>query len=240
MKRNGSRWASVMALQNQTTNKHFKEIIMYPSNKRVLFILMAGIILLAACAPAAAPTQDPAEVQQQIQEAVALTVAAQNAQQVETLAAQPTNTPLPTQTEAGPATPTPLIPTATPFVVVPPTLAPSGGGGGGTVAKAEYSCDVIGQRPYDDTYFKPGDSFDVKWTIVNNGTKAWAAGLDLKYSDGPKMTASSVFELPAMEPGDQYSIDFDAVAPNKEGRQVMVWILEGRICYPYVRIIVEK
>jgi hypothetical protein len=108
------------------------------------------------------------------------------------------------------------------------------------VTKPEYACDVIHQRPYDDTFFKPGDPFDVKWTIVNTGTKAWVAGLDLKYSNGPKMTASSLFELPAMKPGDQYSIDFDAVAPNEEGHQVMVWVLEGGICNPYVRIIVEK
>jgi len=216
---------------------------MYQSTRRAVFILMAGILLLAACAPnaPAAPTQDPALIQQQIQDAVALTVAAQNAQQTEAAAALPTNTPLPTQTEAGEPTATPLIPTATPFVVVPPTTAPSGGGGGGgTVAKAEYSCDVIHQRPIDDTYFKPGASFDVKWTIVNTGTKSWAAGLDLKYSNGPKMTGSSIFELPAMDPGDQYSIDFDAVAPNDEGYQVMVWVLEGGICYPYVRIIVEN
>ncbi|MBK9925908.1 MAG: hypothetical protein IPP66_11525 [Anaerolineales bacterium] len=216
---------------------------MYQSNKRVIFILMAGIILLAACAPSqAAPTQDPAEVQQQIQEAVALTVAAKDAQQAQALAAQPTNTPLPTQTEAAAPTPTSLIPTATPFVVVPPTTAPSGGGGGGgsSTAKAEYSCDVIGQRPYDDTYFKPGDPFDVKWTIVNTGTKSWRAGLDLKYSNGPKMTGSGSFELPAMDPGDQYSVSFDAVAPKDEGYQVMVWALEGGICFPYVRIIVEN
>lgn len=211
---------------------------MYQSSKRVLFILMAGIILLAACAPAPTPTQDPAEIQQQIDEAVALTVAAQNTQLVQAITALPTNTPLPTQTEAAP--PTSLVPTATPFVVVPPTPAPGGGGGGSTVTKPEYACDVIHQRPYDDTFFKPGDPFDVKWTIVNTGTKAWVAGLDLKYSNGPKMTASSLFELPAMKPGDQYSIDFDAVAPNEEGHQVMVWVLEGGICNPYVRIIVEK
>lgn len=210
---------------------------MYQSSKRMLFILMAGIILLAACAPAPAPTQDPAEIQQQIDEAVALTVAAQNTQLVQAITALPTNTPLPTQTMVAP---TSLVPTATPFVVVPPTLAPSGGGGGGTVVKPEYACDVIHQRPYDDTYYKPGAPFDVKWTIVNTGTKAWVAGLDLKYSNGPKMTASNLFELPAMKPGDQYSIDFDAVAPNEEGYQVMVWVLEGGICNPYVRIIVEK
>ena len=54
------------------------------------------------------------------------------------------------------------------------------------------------------------------------------------------MTGSSLFELPAMAPGDQYSLNFDAVAPSDEGYQVMVWVLEGGICYPYVRIIVEN
>jgi hypothetical protein len=214
---------------------------MYQTNKRVLFILMAGILLLAACAPAAAPTQDPAVIQKQIQDAVALTVAAKDAQQAQALAAQPTNTPLPTQTEAVAASPTPLIPTATPFVVVPPTLAPSGGGGGGgSVAKPEYACDVIHQRPFDDEYFKPNDPFDVNWTIVNTGTKSWRAGLDLKYSDGPKMTATGNIQLPAMKPGDQFDIVLDGTAPAEDGRYVMVWMLEGGICYPYVRIIVEK
>lgn len=90
------------------------------SNKHVLFIIMAGIILLSACAPAPVPTQDPAEIQQQIQDAVALTVAAQEAEAAQAVVAEPTNTPLPTQTEVGPSSPTPIIPTATPFTVVPP------------------------------------------------------------------------------------------------------------------------
>jgi hypothetical protein len=202
------------------------------------------MLLLAACAPApAAPTQDPAEVQRQIQEAVALTVSAQSVQteQAQALIPEPTNTPLPTQTEAVP--PTPLIPTATPFVVVPPpTTAPSTGGGSGfTPVKPDYACDIIHQRPYDDTPFKSGATFDIKWTIVNTGTKTWAKGLDLKYSDGPQMTASgdSPVELPEMKPGDQYEVILDATAPDGQGMQVMVWMLEGGFCYPYVWIIVN-
>lgn len=210
--------------------------------KRVLFPMMAIIFLIAACAPAQAPTQDPAEIQRQIQESVALTVAAQNAQATEQQALiVPSNTPLPTQTEIGAVdTPTPLIPTATPFVIVPPTSSSSGGGGGGTTVKPEYACDIIGQRPYDDTYFKPKDTFDVKWTIVNTGTKTWAKGLDLKYQTGPQMTNINRIELPEMKPGDQYSVVMDATAPADEGYQVMVWVIEGGFCFPYVRIIVEK
>lgn len=213
---------------------------MNQSTKRILFSTMAVIFLLAACAPtASAPTQDPALVQQLIEQSVALTVAAQNAQTLEAQALIPaaTNTPLPTQTEAAP-----VIPTATPFVIVPPTVAPvtGGGGGGGVITKPDYACDVIHQRPFDDTTIKPGDTFDVKWTIVNTGTRTWQKGLDLKYLSGPKMTSTANIELPEMKPGDQFDIVLDATAPTDSGMQVMVWVLEGQICYPYVRIIVDK
>ena len=216
---------------------------MKQSIKHILFLALALSLLLAACAPGAAPTQDPALVQQLIKQAVELTVAAQNIQATEEQALiVPSNTPLPTQTEAVPPTPTTLIPSATPFVVVPPpTAVPSGGGGGGvTTVKPEYACDIIRQRPYDDQAFKPKDTFDIKWTIVNTGTKAWVKGLDLKYNYGPKMTATSLIELPAMQPGDQYQVVLDGAAPSEEGIQVMTWVIEGGFCYPYVRIIVEK
>jgi len=214
----------------------------HQSTKRVLFSVMAVIFLLTACgSPAAsAPTQDPALVQQVIQQSVALTVAAQNLQTAEAQAQLPTNTALPTQTEV-PAL-VPALPTATPFVIVPPTLAPvSGGGGGGSIPKPEYACDVIHQRPYDNTYFKPNDSFDVNWTIVNTGTRTWIAGLDLKYFSGDKMTnTGNVFQLPEMKPGDQYPVVMDATAPGKVGFHVMTWMIEGKICFPYVAIYVDK
>jgi hypothetical protein len=204
--------------------------------KRILFSGLIMLVLLSACTPAAAPTQDPALVQQLIEQSVQLTVAAQN---LETAQAVPpaTETPLPTQTAL--PSPTSILPTATPFVVVPPT-AVSGGGGGGTTVKPEYACDIIHQRPIDDSVFRPGDDFDVRWTFVNTGTKTWRAGTDLKYSNGPQMTTVTLLELPEMDPGDQFEVVLDATAPTEVGRQVMVWSLEGVYCTPYVRIIVEK
>lgn len=217
---------------------------MNSSIKRVVFLLVAGILLISACAPAPASTQDPAEIQQQIQEAVALTVAAQEAEKAaeQPVMAEPTNTPLPTQTEAGPPTATPIIPTATPFTVVPPTLAPSTGGGGGSSApvKLDYDCTSQDRRPYDNTYFKSDKEFDIFWTIVNTGTKSWPAGKDVKYFSGEKMTATTLVELPAMDPGDTYVVNLDAVAPHKQGFYVMTWTVEGQLCYPYVAIIVEN
>lgn len=212
--------------------------------QRVLFLFMAGIILLAACAPApAAPTQDPAEVQRQVQEAVALTVAARNAQteQAQALIPEPTNTPLPTQTEAGVlSSPTPVIPTATPFVVVPPTLVPVTGGGGSTPVVREYACNIINQSPRDNSYWKRNKDFDVTWTIVNTGTKEWRDGLDLVFYSGANFTKSSLVELPAMAPGDRYKVVLDAVTPSKDGAYTMVWKLEGGFCFPALTIIVEQ
>jgi len=217
---------------------------MKPTMNKILFSVTAMVVLLAACAPTSAPTQDPAEIQKQIQESVVLTVAAQNAA---TAAAQPaivepSNTPLPTQTEEVVLpTPTLVLPTATPFEIVPPTTAPSGGGGGGgTIAKADYACDAISRKPRDNSYFKPNAKFDIKWTLINTGTKAWPAGYDLKYFSGPNMATTSLIELPAMAPGAKFDVDLDGVAPSEQGFAVMTWTVEGQICYPYVAIIVEK
>ena len=215
---------------------------MNQSVKHVFFLAMAGILLLAACAPAPAPTQDPAEVQRQIQESVALTVAAQNAdaEQNQAGVAEPTNTPLPTQTEAVPPSPTPVEPTTTPFTVVPPTITPvsSGSGGGGAVTPLEYDCNVGNRQPLDNTHFKPNKEFDIRWTIINTGTKSWPAGMDVKYYSGPQMSTTTFVELPAMAPGDTFEVILDAKAPQKRGFQVMTWIVEGKLCYPYVAIIV--
>ena len=157
---------------------------MNQSTKRILFSVMAVILLLTACAPAAAPaaTQDPALVQQLIEQSVELTVAAQNIQTLEAQALIPaaTNTPLPTQTDAAPA-----LPTATPFVIVPPTntavAVSSGGGGGGsvTVVKPEYDCTVTAQLPLDNAVYKPNKDFDINWTIVNTGTKTIQYGSNI-------------------------------------------------------------
>jgi hypothetical protein len=223
---------------------------MYPSLKRIPFLLLAIVIVLAACAPAptVAPTQDPALVQQLIEQSVALTLAAQNAQATEQQALiVPSNTPLPTQTEAVPATPTPVLPTATPFVIIPPTstvVVSSGGGGGGgsgnPAVQADYSCSVIARSPADYTVFKPGEDFDIKWTIVNTGKKNIRDGSDVKYSSGENFALQRFVELPLLKPGERHQVVVDAEAPAKLGRYIMVWVVEGQLCFPYVAIEVKK
>ncbi len=210
---------------------------MNQSIKRVLFSVMVVISLLTACAPAApAATQDPALVQQLVEQSVALTVAAQTVQTLEAQALIPaaTNTPLPTQTEAAPA-----LPSATPFVIVPPTntaVVVSNSGGGFPVVKPDYDCTVTVQKPLDNAVFKPNKDFDITWTIVNTGTKNIRAGTDLKYYSGPEMTVVTVLELPLLKPGEKYKVVLDAKSPKKEGLQVMTWVVEGKLCFPHIAI----
>ncbi|MEW6404907.1 MAG: NBR1-Ig-like domain-containing protein [Chloroflexota bacterium] len=205
--------------------------------RKSVLTLAAVALLLTACSPAAVSAGS--DVQGQIETSVALTVEAQNqiATSVAlTIAAQlptATNTATITPTSATPPTFTPVIPTVTP-------LPPPSGTGGGVPPKPEFACDVIRQRPFDNTEFSAGAEFDIKWTIVNTGTRSWYEGFDLKYLSGPNMTTGATrIQLPAMDPGDQYSVVFDAVAPNEKGFHVMTWVVDGPTCYPYVAIFVK-
>ena len=218
---------------------------MSASKEKLLLGAMALIVMLSACQPAP-PTQNPTDAANQVATSVALTVAAQNAQTQAAVSPtlEATNTTLPTQTEAGVvASPTPIetataLSTATAIVI--PATSVSGGGGGGTSNQREYACDTIRRRPLDNTSFRPGDTFDIKWTIVNTGTKTMVAGLDLKYNSGTQMTNRTLVELPELKPGAQFAVDFDAVAPAKEGTYIMTFLVEGQLCFPYVAIVVEK
>lgn len=208
--------------------------------KKILFCALAMIFVISACAPAQ-PTQSPDDIANQVATSVALTVAAQNAQTQAAQSAVPaaTNTTLPTQTEAVVASPTAILPTATNTAIVLPTSS-GGGGGGGVTVKPEYACNPFPRLPRDNTIFRPGEPFDIKWTIVNTGTKTMVAGLDVKYDDGPELTSTKFVELPELEPGDQTVVVMDAVAPEKEGTYIMTFSVEGSLCFPYTAIIVEK
>ena len=215
---------------------------MSPS-KEFLLGSVAMIVLLSACQPAQ-PTQNVIDIENEVATSVALTVAAQNAQTQAAVSPTPlaTNTTLPTQTAEGVVpSPTPLETfTPIPTAVVVSTSSSGGGGGGGTTTEKQYACDTIRRRPLDNTVYRPGDPFDIKWTIVNTGTRTMVAGLDLKYNSGTQMTNRTLIELPELDPDEQFAVDFDAVAPEREGTYIMTFLVEGGLCYPYVAIIVEK
>jgi hypothetical protein len=209
---------------------------------KVTVIMLTLALFIGACLPAASEqpqqqvqnTPTPAlDTQSQINTAVAQTIEAQN--QIGTAVALTTEAQYTATPTATPFT----IPTLTPFVIVTPTTKPSGGGGGGVPAKAQYSCDIIRLRPRAYAVYHRGQEFDIKMTVVNNGTRSWYQGFDLKYSGGAVMTTVTHVELPAMAPGDQYEVVLDATAPAERGNQTMTWTVEGRICFGYVVITVD-
>ena len=209
------------------------------------YILLALVLLVAGCVPGA-PTPSPEEIAAQVATSVAMTVQAQAEMAkavAETVAAQqPAATPTTEQTDDSAAIPTltPVLPTATPIVIVPPASGGSGSGGGST-APAQYACDIIHQRPFDNSVFRKNDPFDVKWTIVNTGTATWPLGYDLAYFSGPHMIQNPVIvQLPEMKPGAQFVVPvFDAFATSDTGFKVETWKLEGGFCYPYIAINVK-
>lgn len=218
---------------------------------RLAFALLV-IVLLTACAPGEEPPSSvdveatvnasvamTMDAQGQIATSVAMTVAAQ---ETEAARALPTATPVPLEPLP---TLTPILPTATPFAVTPPSGG--GGGGGGGTTTYEYSCDIIRQRPRDNTEFLRTHTFDVSFVILNNGTATWPAGKDVVLLGDPGgalgiAPGTLVLELPEMKPGDTSPVigPFDAVASDTPGHYVIDFKVEGGICYPYVAYTVVR
>lgn len=211
---------------------------------------LLAITLLAACVPAE-QTPSPEEIEGQVATSVAMTIEAQGqiatsvamtvaAQETESAAAAPTETPSPLP----PPTLTPVLATATPFATTSSSGGSSSGGGGGGTTTYKYSCDIIRQRPIDNTEFKRTDTFDVTFAILNNGTATWEAGKDLVLLGNPGGTLINppgTIELPEMKPGDIFTVGpFDAEAPDDPGRYVIDFKLEGGFCYPYVAFYVVR
>ncbi len=213
-----------------------KKAALQAFSKTVLAAL-ATAGMLAACAPG----QSADQIQSQVETSVAMTVQAQGqmgtavAATLTAQAPQATATTSPTAIALDLPTLAPALVTVTPFVVVP---AGSSGGSSGHSAP-RFSCDFT-QRPFDNTKFKPGDAFDIKWVITNTGTDTMIAGLDFNYLSGPHLTTAAGFELPEIKPGHTYAVNLDANAPLEKGDYVMTWKVQGGLCFPYVAITVGK
>ena len=206
---------------------------------QIVSIMLSFALFIGACQPVPVSAQQDQQaqatpsldMQSQINTAVAQTIEAQN--QIGTAVALTTVA----QFTATPTATAISIPTLTPFVVSTPTNVPSSGGT--ATAKPKYTCDIIHLRPTAYTEINRGQEFDIKMTVVNNGTRAWYEGFDLKYSGGAQMTSVTRVQLPAMVPDQQFEVVLDAVAPTEKGIQVMTWRVDGPTCFGYVVITVK-
>jgi len=219
--------------------------------RSILILALLAVLLLPACAPSVSP----AEVEARVRASVAETVAAQAAA---TAAAAAPQGAAPSPTLVASSTP---FPTFTPFATVTPfTPVASGGSSGGSsggtggdtgsggAGAPRYDCALVYQKPADGTLYKPGDTFDVVWTLKNIGTKKILAGYPFQYIGGDDFSATGNLVLWKEVPvGETVTFRLDAFAPQVTGREkvqfTMQWalIVEGdKICKPYVAIFVQK
>lgn len=199
--------------------------------KRISILVSFFVFLLTAC-NMPEPTPDSNQVKEEVETSVAMTITS-----IITNPPTMTETPLLSPTETASPTPTLPIPTA----AFPPTAT--------VMPKPAYSCDITYRRPRDDEKLRPNDTFDIKWTIINNGIATWESDTYLEYQTGPLMTDIKQVALPKLKPGQTFDVTLDAVAPSEQKMHVMVWVVRGPgtaedsmywMCYPYIRIIVEK
>lgn len=207
--------------------------------QKKIVVLVSLALMLTACLPAQnsvdlesrvnTAVAQTLEARQQIEDSVAQTIAAQNSLFTPTLNVTATfervrivtDTPLPP----------PTFPTFTPF----PTDTP-----GPPVEQQAYSCFVDTRSPEYLEEIKAGGNFEIRWFVVNTGTRAWDSGLDLKYASGPKMTNPERVEISkALKPGETYKISLNGKAPNLRGIQQMTWVVQGQMCYANVAITVK-
>lgn len=206
--------------------------------KKTMFILVALVFLVAACLPA----QNTQELDARVNTAVAQTMESEN--RISNAVEQTVAAQVPLATPTASTVDTTLVftetPTSTPLSIDTFTPFPVNPTNTRVVTQAKYACAVINRRPYDLSEYNPGDKFDIKWTIVNIGSKSWTAGVDVKYYSGTKMSGVNRVQIPvALNPNDSYTVVMDGTAPNKKGRQVMTFAVDGPMCYPYVAIIVK-
>lgn len=207
--------------------------------QRNTMILAALAFVLAACFPGQNPVDvqplvntavaQTMEAERRIEEAVAQTVAAQQVLSTPTVELTPTATATATFERITIVTDTPP-----PFPTFPTNTPPP------PVVKPLYSCFVTTRSPANLEEIRAGAPFEIRWTVINTGTRTWNSGVDVKFESGAKMTNASRVEIPvSLAPNESYKISLSAHAPSKKGVQRMTWVVEGNMCYAQVVITVK-
>lgn len=179
--------------------------------KNIKYILTTIFIasMIVACTAEATPT--PAQ-DSDIQTAVALTVAAQNAQPIV----------VDTPTPAGMPTPLQFIPTLTPLAsAASPTPALN------TTASECASASLVSETIPDQTIFKPGQVFTKTWQIKNTSNCTWDTNYKIVFWDGNVLGGSSSYNLPQVTPPQGVvPISLILTAPTADAAYTSKWVLQ--------------
>ena len=188
-------------------------------------VLLAGILILTACAAPAAPTADP--------QAAAQTVAAIQTQAVVTAMAQLTSdalkNPSPTSTQAPTNTLEPTqttVPATATSTKVPATAAPTLAPYTPTNTPAPFQCSIQSVSPSAGTQYSSESDFDATWTLLNTGLETWDQdSIDVLYVKGDKIYKNATaYDLPkSVKPGEKVTIIVDMRAPKDSGTYTTTW-----------------
>jgi hypothetical protein len=104
----------------------------------------------------------------------------------------------------------------------------------------QFGCGVYTITPKNLTLFHSNEEFVIRWVIKNTGVNTWPAGLNVHFSAGTDMGATSSEEIPVLlKPNATYELKIHATAPANPGTYYMTWVVEGMGCDAYVAIVVE-
>lgn len=199
-----------------------------------MVLIMLTLTACTALSPATPqPTAQPTTDINQMSTQIAATVIAQ-------LTAEAALNPSPV-----PPTATPFIPTETPLqpsptntemplptLTLPPlptaTRVPSSGGTVIKPTRTPYTdaAELVSQTPKDGFYVPKGQDFDINWTVKNVGRRAWNTQFYLRYLSGVEGSdASKIMVANTVPVNETYTFRVDMVAPVIPGRYVTTWQL---------------
>ena len=180
-------------------------------------VVMVSLLWMTACSalnPTPAPTQDVNPIRTE----AAATVLAQVSK---TLAAMPTDTPIPSPT----ATFTLFPPTATNTATITPAVTITLPGGTPAIVYVNLA-QYVSQSVPDDTIFAPGEAFTMTWRLKNVGTSTWTAGYMLRYFSGEVFGAPKEVLLgQEVLPGLEIEITIAMKAPIVAGGYITCWVM---------------
>lgn len=212
--------------------------------------LLAPIIILSACTPAApaTPTTEPnaiytaaaATVVYQLTRAAALVPSPTDTVEPTSVTAQMTDTPTPPAfpTLAGPSTSDQTTLTAPSSSEQPTTASNFGGIPTLDLSAPSYqtptsssSGQSVGdaalwqyQNQSDGVTFTPNQQFYMAWGIKNNGSFTWTKNYTFRWIGGAQMGGVTRVNFnKAVNPGEKIEFDLPLEAPSKPGKYITYW-----------------
>ncbi len=174
----------------------------------IFIVVTVASLLLSACAAA---EETPAPQADYIQTAVAMTVAAKNAQPA------PSDTPQPQPTQLV------FVPTLTPNAPAPTAVTAPQTNSGSACASAS----LVSETVVDGTIFKPNTKFIKTWEIKNTSLCTWDTNYRIVFWGGDLMGGAYYYNLPQIvAPGATVPISLALAAPATDGEFTSKWVLQ--------------